>query len=171
MQSLAVISVNLWQILISIANLLILFLLVKKFLFGPVQKMLSQRQSALDKLYYDADQAKEKAMEEKLLWKEKLDGADREATAIIQKATDSAMWRCEKMIEEAQDKADGIVRQAETEASLRRKQATDGIKQEIVNVSAVLTEKLLAREINMDDHRSLIDSVIDTIGDDNDGHE
>ena len=35
MQSLEVISVNLWQILISLLNLLILFLLFKKFLFKP----------------------------------------------------------------------------------------------------------------------------------------
>ncbi len=168
MQSLAVISVNLWQILISIANLVILFFLVKKFLFGPVQKMLADRQAALGKLYHDADQAKEKALLSEQEWKEKLDSADSEAEAIIQKAADSAAWRSDKMIEEAKDKADGIIRQAETEADLRRKQATDSIKQEIVNVSAVLTEKLINREINMDDHRNLIDSVIEQIGDDND---
>ncbi len=168
MQSLAVISVNLWQILISIANLVILFLLVKKFLFGPVQKMLAERQSALDKLYSDADQAKEKALLSEQEWKEKLDSADSEAEAIIQKAADSAAWRSDKMIEEAKDKADGIIRQAETEAELRRKQATDGIKQEIVSVSAALAEKLLEREISMDDHQNLIDSVIEQIGDDND---
>lgn len=168
MQSLAVISVNLWQILISIANLAILFLLIKKFLFKPVQKMLADRQSALDKLYSDADNAKEKALESEKEWREKLDGADSEAEAIIKKAADTAAWRSDKMIEEAKDKADGIIRQAETEAELRRKQATDGIKQEIVNVSAALAEKLLEREISMDDHQNLIDSVIEQIGDDND---
>ncbi|MBE7040957.1 MAG: F0F1 ATP synthase subunit B [Ruminococcaceae bacterium] len=168
MQSLAIISVNLWQILISIANLIILFLLIKKFLYKPVQKMLAERQSALDKLYSDADNAKEKALLSEQEWKEKLDGADHEAEAIIQKATDTASWRSEKMIEEAKEKADGIIRQAETAADLYRKQATDDIKQEIVNVSAVLTEKLLEREINMDDHKNLIDSVIEQIGDDHD---
>lgn len=168
MQSLAVISVNLWQILISIANLSILFWLIKKFLYGPVRKMLADRQAALDMLYSDADSAKEKAIESEKQWKEKLDGADSEAEAIIQKAADTATWRSDKMIEEAKDKAEGIIRQAETEAQLRRKHATDGIKQEIVNVSAALAEKLLEREINMDDHRNLIDSVIEQIGDDND---
>ena len=34
------ISVNIWNIVISLCNLLIIFLVVKKFLFGPVQKML-----------------------------------------------------------------------------------------------------------------------------------
>ena len=168
MQSLDIISVNLWQILISIANLAILFFIMKKFLFGPVQKMLANRRATLDKLYSDADIAKEKALLSEQEWKEKLEGADSEAEAIIQKAADTAAWRSEKLIEEAKDKADGIIRQAETEADLRLKQAEDGIKQEIVNVSAALTEKLLAREISMKDHQNLIDSVIEQIGDDND---
>ena len=171
MQSLDVISVNLWQILISIANLLILFFLIKKFLYKPVQKMLASRQADLDKLYRAADEAKEKAEESKSYWKEKQDSADAEADAIMQKATDSAKWRSEKILDEAKDKAEGIIRQAETEAMLERKKATEGIKREIVTVSATLTEKLLSREINMEDHRSMIDSVIETIGDDNDANE
>ena len=44
MQTLDVISVNLWQILISLINLFLLFLILKKFLFKPVKKVLDQRQ-------------------------------------------------------------------------------------------------------------------------------
>ena len=51
MQTLEVISVNLWQILISLLNLLILFLLFKKFLFKPVNNMLAKRQSEIDEKY------------------------------------------------------------------------------------------------------------------------
>ena len=47
MQSLDVISVNIWQILASLANLVLLFLMVKKFLYKPVKKMLEQRQNAI----------------------------------------------------------------------------------------------------------------------------
>ena len=67
MQSLEVISVNLWQILISLLNLLILFLLFKKFLFKPVNKMLAKRQSEIDSKYEAADSAKRAAEEDKLL--------------------------------------------------------------------------------------------------------
>ena len=83
-------------------------------------------------------------------------------------------WTCppdagdiDKLIAEAQMRADGIIRAAETEAELERKKAADGIKREIVEVSGALTEKLLEREINTDDHRVLIDSFIEEIGDGN----
>ena len=62
MQSLDIISVNLWQILISLANLTILFLLLKKFLYKPVTKMLEQRQAEIDSSYNDAENAKKDAV-------------------------------------------------------------------------------------------------------------
>ncbi len=171
MQSLEVISVNLWQILISLANLLILFLIIKKFLFGPVTKMLAKRQAELDERYQAADAAKAKAAEDQLYWNEKKTGAQAEADAILQKATENARLRSEKLIEDAKESAEGIVRQAETEAELERRKAAESIKREIVDVSAALTEKLLGREIKMEDHRGMIDSVIDTIGENSNENE
>ena len=57
------------------------------------------------------------------------------------------------------------MKQAETQAQLEMKKAEDGIKREIVEVSTALANKLLEREINADDHRNLIDSFIEKIGD------
>ena len=56
-QNLGVISVNLWQILIALVNLLLIFLILKKFLFGPVKKLLKQRQDNIDNQYSEAEKA------------------------------------------------------------------------------------------------------------------
>ena len=53
-QSLDIISINLWQILISLANLLIMFLIVKKFLFKPVMNIMNARQEQVDKIFLAA---------------------------------------------------------------------------------------------------------------------
>ena len=168
MQTLDVISVNLWQILISLINLFLLFLILKKFLFKPVINVLDQRQKVLDDQYAAAELAEQKANENQKAWEEKLSEADAQADAILQTATDNAKHRGDKMIAEAKERADGIIRTAQTEAELERQKATAGIKREIVEVSGVLTEKMLEREINTDDHRALIDSFIEKIGENND---
>lgn len=165
MQSLSVISVNLWQIIISLLNLLILFLIIKKFLYGPVKKMLRARQDEIDNKYSLANQAIENAENDQAYWKEKRESADTEADAIIQDATLTAKLRGEKIIDEAKEKADGIIRRAETEAELEKEKAADSIKKEIVEVSTALAQKIISREINAEDHRDLIDSVIEDIGD------
>ncbi len=168
MQSLDIISVNLWQILISLANLLILFVIIKKFLFKPVKQVMDQRQNEIDARYAAAEEAQSVADEHRKDWEDKLSTADAEADAILQSAAENAKYRGEKLISEAEARADGIIRAAQTEAELERKKATEGIKKEIVEVSEALTEKLLEREINTQDHRKLIDSFIKDIGDGND---
>ena len=168
MQSLDVISVNIWNILISLANLLILFLIIKKFLYRPVKNVLAKRQSEVDSVYSSAEDANKNAQENKEKWETKLKSASKEADTLIQEAANKAEIRGDKIISDAKEKAESILRQAESEAELQLKKAQAGIKTEIVNISALLTEKMLNREINTEDHRALIDSVIENIGDTND---
>lgn len=168
MQTLDIISVNLWQILISLINLVLLFLILKKFLFKPVKKVLDQRQKELDDRYASAENAEMQAQKSRTNWEEKLSQADAQANAILQTATDNAKYRGDKLIAEAKEQADSIIRIAQREAELERQKATDGMKREIVEVSGALTEKMLQREINTEDHRTLIDSFIEEIGDGND---
>lgn len=168
MQSLDVISINIWNILISLANLLILFLIIKKFLYNPVKNVLKKRQSEVDSVYLSAEKANRTAQENKEKWETKLQSASKEADTLIQEAANKAELRGDKIISDAKEKAESILRQAESEAELQLKKAQAGIKTEIVNISALLTEKMLNREINTEDHRALIDSVIDNIGDTND---
>ncbi len=167
MQTLDVISVNLWQILISLINLTLLFLIIKKLLFKPVKKVFEQRQAQIDDRYDAAAQAQAQAEDDRKAWEQKLSDAHAEADTILQNATDNARMRGDKLIAQAQERADGIIRAAQTEAELERKRAVDGIKREIVEVSGALTEKMLGREINTEDHRALIDSFIEEIGDGN----
>lgn len=168
MQSLDIISVNLWQMLVSLANLVLLFLLIKKFLYKPVKTMLKTRQKAIEDEYEAASTAKEQALRDQQTYSEKLHDAKHEADALIKNAVELAQNREREILSEAKAKADGIRRQAESDAALERKKAEDGIKREIVEVSSLLTEKLLEREVSSDDHRRFVDSFIESIGDSDD---
>ena len=167
MQSLDIISINLWHILISLANLIIIFLIVKKFLFKPVQELMAKRQAELDHQYAAADAAEQAAQKHKDAWERKLQTANDEANAILQEATDTAKYRAAQIVEEANAKAAGIQSRAEAEALLTQKQAEEGIKREIVEVSSAIAEKMLEREINEQDHRAVIDAFLEEIGESN----
>ena len=158
-QSLDVVSVNLWQMLISICNLLIIFLIIKKFLFKPVKAAMDKRQAAVDKQYDDAAKAKSDAESSRSAWEAKLATADDTADGIIRDAEKSAKLRGENVIADAKEKADDIIRRAEEDAALSRRRA---------DVSVALTGKLLEKEISEDDQRRLIDSFIGEIGENND---
>ncbi|MBQ7951341.1 MAG: F0F1 ATP synthase subunit B [Clostridia bacterium] len=164
MQTLPIISVNIWDMLYALLNLLILFLLVKKFLYKPVKKMLANRQATIDNEYKNAEDAKEKALSDQKLYEEKLSHAEEEADSLIQSAVLSARSRESQILAEAKDQANGILRQAEANAQLELKKAEQTIREEIVSVGTVMAGKLLEREVNTDDHQKMIDSFLNNIG-------
>ena len=168
MPNLGIISVNIWSILISLANLAILFLILKRFLFKPVQNMLNTRRNEIDSQYDDAQKAKQNAEEMQSELTERLAGAKQEAESIVKEAADAAKLRSDKIVEDAKTTADGIIRQAEADAELERRRVGESIKEQIVDVSTALAEKMLEREVNADDHNALIDDFINKIGENDD---
>ena len=144
MQSLDVISVNIWQILISLCNLVILFLILKKFLFKPVQKVTQTRRAELDDIYSEAKAAQTRADMNEKEWSEKLAAVKAESDTIIKNANERAARRGEEIVSDAREKADGIVREAQTQADLEHKKAQAQIKKEIADVSSAISEKFSA---------------------------
>ena len=163
-QTLDIISVNFWNILVSLLNLVVLFLLVKHFLFKPVRRVFAERQAAIDHQYAAAKEAEDTAIAHREAWQEKLKSADAQADAIINDATTVAKHRAGQIVEEATERADSIVREAKSEAELERKKAQEGIRREIVDTATSLAEKMLEREVNAEDHRGLIDAFIGQVG-------
>ena len=165
MQNLDVISVNIWAILASLANLLILTLIVKRFLFKPVKKIVDARRAAIDNDYAQAQAARDQAEESRQNYEAAMAAAKQTSDQIIAEASRTAEYRSNEIVAEARQKATDIRRQAEADAVLERKKAEDEMKREIADVSAQLTGKLLQREINEEDHKKLIDSFLSDLGD------
>jgi F-type H+-transporting ATPase subunit b len=163
MRFLDVISVNIWAILASLANLLLLTWIIKKFLFKPVKKIMDARRAAIDEDYAQAKTAREEAEETRRSYDAAMAAAKMTGDQIIADANRAAEFRSNEIVAEAREKASEIRRQAEEDAVLERKKAEDEMKHEIANVSAQLTGKLLQREINEEDHRTLIDSFLNDL--------
>lgn len=130
--------------------------------------MLSARESEIDSRYNDAETAKASAEAKDAELTSRLENAKAEAEGIVKEAADMAKARGDKIVEDAKVQAQGIIRQAESNAELEKKRAESAIKTQIIDVSTALTEKMLEREINADDHKALIDDFIDKIGENND---
>ena len=164
MQTLDVISINLWQMLVSLANLVLLFLIIKKLLYQPVKKMLADRQSTIDGDYSKASEAKSKAESDMLEYSARLAGAKKEAEDIIKVAVGTASDREKAILEDAKSKADGIIRKAEEDAALEFKRSEEVIKKQIADVSTAIAQKVMEREVTSEDHDRFVEDFIESIG-------
>ena len=104
-QSLDIISVNLWQILISLANLLIVTFILKHFLFKRVQAVLSARQEQVSKIYGEAEESRNTAVSMKQEYEARLASAREEADGLVRTAVVTAQRKGDQIVAVASGQA------------------------------------------------------------------
>ena len=83
-------SIDPWNILWTVVNLLVLYLVFKKFLFKPVMKVINAREDMIKQQFDDAKKSQEEADALKASYDEKLESAKTEADEIIVNARNRA---------------------------------------------------------------------------------
>lgn len=150
-----------------LCNTLILFLLFKKFLFAPVNKIIEERKAQVSKTYEDANSALEKAKNMEDEYAKKLEGAKEESAEMIKAASKKAQLRSDEIIAEAKNEAAGIVTKANADIERERKRAVNQIKDEISDIAASIAGRIIGREVSSDEEQDrLIDEFIGGIGSD-----
>ena len=164
MQSLDIISVNLWNTLLSLANLVIIFLILKKFLFKPVQKVMTERQNQVDKIYSDADESLSTAKEMKQEYEQRLASARQEADTLIKTATQNAQRKSDQIMAEANSQASHAKQKAEEEIAQQKKQMLRDVRSELSELAVGIASKVVEREISQKDYDGFVDEFIQNVG-------
>ena len=78
------------NLVFTIINLIVLYLLMKKFLFGPILNVMEQRKNMIDQQFASAKETEEKAYELKGKYEDALKSAKDESMRIVNQAKDEA---------------------------------------------------------------------------------
>ncbi len=162
---LSFVTVDVWTMIMTWGNLLILFLLMKRFLFGPIKKIIDERQAEIEKNINDAESAKTDAEGLKAEYEERLKSAKKEADTILTTASKKALLKEEEIIKEANEKAAGILEKANLEIAMEKKAALESLKGEVSEIATSIAAKIIEKDIDEKDHEKLIEKFIDEIGD------
>ena len=122
MQSLDIISVNIWDIIISLANLLVMFLILKRFLFKPVQKMFDMRKKQVEDIYAEAREERSQAEDMKQEYETRMASAREEADGLVRNAVQTAQRRSDAIMAEASSQASHMKQKAEEEIAQEKRQ-------------------------------------------------
>ncbi len=159
------VGVNFWTMIFAWCNLLILYIFLKKILFKPIRNMIDSRQKEVDDMYSSAEEAERRAHELEAEYTEKISTAKEESEEIVRTAQRRAILREEEIIKEAEATAERIIERAGEEIQLERRRAVNEIKGEVSSMAISIAEAVIERDISEDEHRALIDSFIDEMGD------
>ena len=152
-------------IILVLANTLILFLVLKHFLFDKVNKVIDDRKNEVVETFKRADEAEANAKQMELEYTEKLNKAKEESAEIVKAATKKAQVRSDEIIADAKAEAKSIVDNAGAEIEREKKIAINQIKDEIADIAFSAAEAVIEKEINTKDNEKLIESFIDSVGD------
>lgn len=155
---------SVWELVVTICNTLILFLILKKFLYKPVRKMMAQREEEVQEMYSTAQAAQSEAEKLRADYTERLTRAKEEAASITKSATHRATVRSEEILKEASQQASDMVHKAESSIEQERKKAMNEIKDEITGLSVMIASKVIEKDINEDDHKRMIEDFISKVG-------
>ena len=160
----AFVGVNFFTMIFAWINLVILYVFLKKLLFNRVKNMIDSRQKEIDDMYSDAEDAKASANEMKAEYEEKISSADAESEEILRRAVRRAELREEEILKEADKKAARVIERAEEQIELEKKRAINDVKDEVSSIALGIAEAVIERDIDKNDHDSLIDEFIDKLG-------
>ncbi len=157
-------GVNPWTALFTLANTVALFLVLKKFLFKPVLKMIEDRQQEIDGMYTQAGQAQANAQAMETEYRQKLSDAQATGERIVKEAVARGQSREEDILRQAAQEADALRDKAAADIAREKSKAVNDAKNEISDLALSIATKVVGHELKADDQKALIDGFIDELG-------
>lgn len=161
-------NIDPWNILFTVINLLVFFLLLKKFLFKPVTKIMQQREDMIQKDLDDAKAEREQAAAIKEDIDKKLAAADSDADAIIATAKKRADKQSADIIAEAENQAQELLNDARKTIEREREEAVEAAREEIADLAVMAASQVLKKNIDSDSNRKFAKQILAEVGADND---
>ena len=157
-------DVNFFTALFTLANTIALFLVLKKFLWGPVTKMIRDRQQEIDGMYDDAGKARAEALQMEQEYRQKLEAAMQTGEQLVKEAVARGQSREEEILRQANAEAEAIRAKASADIAQEKKKALNDAKDEISDLALSIAGKVVGRELTDADRSRLVDQFIDELG-------
>lgn len=155
------------NILWTVVNILVLFVLLRKFLYRPVMNVIEQRQKQIDDAIADAEGKKNDAQAVLAQVQDKLQNVDTEAAQRREAYEKQAEKEKEQLLQDAQRQADAIVAEGKAAAEAEHARRLRDANAETSALARDMCEKLLARNLTQQDDARLLDDLLQKAGDSN----
>ncbi len=152
------------DIIWTFINILVLFFLLKKFLFTPVTKMIEKRTAMIQDQLSAAKTAMNDAEKKKSDCAALLGGANAEADKIIKEAKARADRVYQTRLEQAEQDAKALLASAEKQIAKEKEQSMQKAKDEVADLVLAAAEKLTERSLDGAYDQSLLDELIREAG-------
>lgn len=136
------------NLVFTIINLLVLYILMKKFLFDKVNAIFAQRQKLIDDDYAAAEAARTQAETDRETYTQKLTAAQQELDLLMKQGREEAHAEYNRIIAGAQTQAQKEIAKAQITIDKQREDAMRSIKTEVGQLVALAAEKIMEEDVS-----------------------
>ncbi|MBQ0139243.1 MAG: F0F1 ATP synthase subunit B [Kurthia sp.] len=157
-------GLNYGDILATLVIFIVLMLLLKKFAWGPLMGIMTEREELVASEIETAEKNREDA--QKLLEEQRslLKEARTEALAIVENAKKQADLQKEDIVSAAKAEAIRLQESAKRDIETEKEKAIAAVREEVVSLSVLAATKVLNKEVSAEDNRALIEETIAKAG-------
>lgn len=153
-----------WNIVFNMINVFVLYLLMKKFLFGPVTKIMEERKNVINASFAEAKKANTEALSMKQEYEQTLQKADEKAEAIIKEAKQRALEEHDKQLIIAKQETGRMIEEAKKMIDLERRQSMQNIQSEVAGIAMLAATKVIQKNVDNSTNKELIEDFLAEAG-------
>ena len=151
-------------IIFTIINLLVLYLFLRKFLFGRVNAVLEERAKLIQEQLDAAEQGKAQVQALQDQYEEKLSGAREEAARIVSDAQLRAQRAYDDRVAQAGAESRRIQAEAEARIATQRQEMLRGVRQEVAQLAVLAASQVARKELDRESDRAMVEEFLAEAG-------
>lgn len=136
------------NLVFTIVNLLVLYVLMKKFLFDKVNAVIEQRRQMIDENQAAAEAARAQAEQERQAYEQKLEAVQGTVDQMMKDGRDQAHAEYNRIIAGAQTQAQKEIIKAQTAIDKQREDSMRALKIEVGQLVALAAGKIMEQGVS-----------------------
>jgi F-type H+-transporting ATPase subunit b len=152
-----------WTLVINLIGFAVLLVLLRWILYKPTLRYIDKRRELIAARMAAAKSSEEKATDLVGQREVELAAAKKESAQILEEARRRAEKSLDEAKDRAKDEAERILVEAREQLERERDRILADLKAQYAEMVMLGTERVLAREVRIEDHRRLLDQLIDEI--------
>ncbi|PYG89531.1 F-type H+-transporting ATPase subunit b [Ruminiclostridium sufflavum DSM 19573] len=145
-------------------NLIILFLLMRKFLFKPITNLMEERKSSIEQGLKDAENARTEAAEAHKKYDEQMKNIKLDGDKLLNELRAKAAREYDGIVANAKKDALAIIQKGHEDVERERDEMLKQTKQQIAILAIAAATKLVQANMDTEANKAMVDKFIDEAG-------
>lgn len=156
--------ISLSGLLWTVVNLIVLFLLLKKFLWKPVTDLMESRQEEVKHNLDAAEAQRAQAEASREEYDARLSQAGREADHLVHQARERGNQEYQAILSAAQSDAKDLMTRTQAQLEADRASMLAGARKEVATLALLAAAQVTGRKLDSDDDRAMVDKFLTEAG-------